>query len=216
MKRILLSMSLALSVVLALAPQAVARPKHEKSPKPASSSKPAKPPKPEKAPRAATPPKPLAPYAWVLSLHAGGGNLSMEGDSLGRDSGIMTQVRLEHLVAPGVVAGFQARGWSAAKSGLDRQLQILTVTAAGYPGGRGFYLRGGAGVCTARQQFLAPGALAAVWHQDGGFAATAAAGLDFRFRRTVGAGIDVEYARVVAAHIGGNLITYTVGLKTYW
>jgi len=198
MKRIPLSRSLPLWILLALAPPA----------------------------HGETAPRPAEPHAWVLSLHVGGGNLTMEGDSLGRDSGIMTHLRLGHIVAPGVIAGFQARGWGATKSGLDRQLQIITVTAAAYPVGRGFYVRVGAGVCAARQQFLfyappvPPDTLGAapvpVWRQDGGFASTAAAGFDVRIRPAIALGIDVEYARVVAAHIGGHLITYTAGLNAHW
>ena len=188
MKRIPLSRFFPLWIALALAPPALG----------------------EAAPQTA------APHAWVLSIHVGGGKLSMEGDSLGRDSGVMTRLSLGHVVAPGVVAGFQARGWGGTKSGLTRQIQVVTVTASGYPGGRGFYARGGAGVCAVRQEFLAPGASATVCHHDGGFAATAAAGLDVRIRRTLGLGIDVEYARVVAAHIGGNLVTYAAGLNAYW
>ena len=161
-------------------------------------------------------PPPAAPTTWVLSLHVGGGNLSMEGDSLGRDSGTVTQLRFGHVVAPGVVAGIQVRGWGGAKSGLTRQVEVVAMTATGYPAGRGFYVRGGAGVCAVRQEFLAPGATATVWNHDGGFATTAAAGFDLRIKRLFGVGADVEYARVVAAHLGGNLVTAALGLNIYW
>jgi len=159
---------------------------------------------------------PPAPATWVMSIHVGAGNLKMDGDSLGRDSGTMTQLRLGHVVAPGVVAGFQARGWGGTKSGLSRQVQVITVNATGYLPGRGFYGRAGAGVCAVRQEFLAPGATASVWSHDGGFAATAAAGFDLRIKRMFGVGADVEYARVVAAHLGGNLVTGALGLNIYW
>ena len=233
MPRIALSRLFPLWIALAVALPArgeaapkPAAPKHAKAlkhaaPKPAKA---AKPPKAAKAPKVTAPKpeaaKPATPHSWVLSLHVGGGHLSMEGDSLGRDAGRMEQLRLGHIVAPGVVAGFQYRGWGASKSGLDRQMQIVTVTATGYPLGRGFYLRGGGGVCSVRLQFLAPdprgGSPLKVLHQDAGFAATAAAGFDIRTDRAIGGGIEVEYARVVAAHIGGNLVTYTAGLNWSW
>jgi hypothetical protein len=42
--------------------------------------------------------KPPHPQAWVVAFDYGGGNLSMEGDSLGRDFGLGMQLRLSHIL----------------------------------------------------------------------------------------------------------------------
>ncbi|HEY2954011.1 MAG TPA: hypothetical protein VGK89_02035 [Candidatus Eisenbacteria bacterium] len=227
MKRIPLPLLLLLCAALALPSPAAAKSKTPKESKPAAEKhekapKPPKAPKAEKAPKVAKAPKapkertPLKPSAWVLGLNMGAGSLDMEGDPLGRKSGTMTQFRVGHVVAPGVLAGFQARGWTGSQSGLDRRLEIITATATAYPSARHFYVRGGGGVCEERVETLAPAGSGGVWQQDAGFAATAAAGYDFRIRQSLGLGLEAEYARVVAAHIGGNLMTYTLGLSLYW
>lgn len=166
-------------------------------------------------------PKPAATQAWVMSLHYGGGNGPVD-PSVNPDSlvfGSLTQVRFGRVVEPGVVAGLQAKAWTSTAD-LSRQVRLFTMTATGYPTGNGFYLRGGAGVCTVRQEFLAPdpegGPAVVATRQDAGFAATAAAGWEHKIRRGFGVGVDVEYARFVAGHVGGNLYTYTAGLNLYW
>jgi hypothetical protein len=169
--------------------------------------------------------------AWVLNFNYGAGNLSMEGDSLGRDSGMGPQLRLGHIVDPNFTAGFQARAWNSSGSDslhgstsgtadLIRNVQIFTMTATMFPAGLGFYARGGAGVCKVRQEFLVhdplggPSVIKA--YEDSGFAVTAAAGWEYRVRRRLGLPLDVEYTRFVAAHVGGNLFSYTAGLNYYW
>ncbi len=166
-------------------------------------------------------PKPAATPAWVMSLHYGGGNGPFD-PSVSPDSlvfGTLTQVRFGRVVETGVVAGLQAKTWTSTAD-LSRQVRLFTMTATGYPAGNGFYLRGGAGVCMVRQDFLAPdpggGPAVVAVRQDAGFSATAAAGWERKIRRKFGVGVDVEYARFVAAHIGGNLYTYTAGLNLYW
>lgn len=169
--------------------------------------------------------------AWVLNFNYGAGNLSMEGDSLGRDFGRGPQLRLGHIVDPNFTAGFQARAWNASETDslhgsttgtadLTRNVQIFTMTATMFPTGLGVYVRGGAGVCKVRQEFIShdplggPSVVKA--YDDAGFAVTAAVGWEYRLRRRLGLPLDVEYARFVAAHVGGNLFSYTVGINYYW
>jgi hypothetical protein len=168
---------------------------------------------------------------WVLNFNYGAGNLSMEGDSLGRDFGMGPLLRLGHIVEPNITAGFQARAWNSSESDsthgsntgttdLTRNVQIFTMTVTMFPAGLGFYARGGAGVCKVRQEFLVhdplggPSVVKAF--EDAGFAVTAAGGWEYRARRRLGLALDVEYTRFVAAHIGGNLFSYTGGLNYYW
>jgi hypothetical protein len=168
---------------------------------------------------------------WVLNFNYGAGNLSMEGDSLGRDFGMGPQLRLGHVLDGHYTAGFQARAWNSSESDslhgsatgtadLTRNVQIFTMTATMFPTGLGFYVRGGAGVCKVRQEFAShdplggPSVVKA--NDDAGFAVTAAGGWEYRARRRLGLALDVEYTRFVAAHIGGNLFSYTAGLNYYW
>ena len=167
--------------------------------------------------------------AWMLSFNYGGGNLGMGGDSL--DFGLVTRLSLGHIVRRGVMAGFQARSWGTTDTGslpgsspgttdLSHTVLILTMTATMYPKGSGGYVRGGAGVCKVRQEFVTAdplgGPSAVETHEDAGFAVTAAGGWEHRLRARLGATIDLEYSRFVAAHVGGNLFTYTAGLNYSW
>ena len=175
--------------------------------------------------------KAAGPQAWMLSFNYGGGNLSMEGDSLGRDFGMMSQLSLGHIVRRGVVAGFQARNWSATETDsvrgsapsttdLSRKVLILAMTATVFPKGSGGYVRGGFGVCKVRREFLVHDPLGGPseprTYDDSGFAVTAAGGWERKLRSRLGVAIDVEYSRFVAAHIGGDLFSYALGLNYYW
>ena len=167
---------------------------------------------------------------WVLSLHYGGGNLSMDGDSLSRDFGFAEQLRLGHVLESGVIAGIEVRTWSAqepdsmrgASSGapeLSRNVRLFTMTMT-KPLTGGFYARGGAGVSTVRQEFLvhdaAGGPSEEVTKQDVGFAITAAGGWEYRFKPRLSGELELEYARFGADSIKGNHMTYSAGLSFYW
>jgi hypothetical protein len=168
---------------------------------------------------------------WVISFSYGAANLSMDGDSLGRDFGMGPQLRLGHIVDPRFTAGFQARSWNASEkdslhgsttgtADLGRNVQIFTMTATMFPAGPGFYVRGGAGVCKVRQEFLVHNPLGGPSEvkafDDGGFAVSAAGGWEYRLKPRFGLALDAEYTRFVANHIGGNLFSYTGGFNYYW
>jgi outer membrane protein with beta-barrel domain len=175
--------------------------------------------------------KPATPVGWVLNFNYGAGNLSMEGDSLGRDFGKGLQLRVGHIIDPKFQAGFQLRAWSSSEhdslhgssSGfpeLSRNVQLVTMNATMYPSGSGPYVRGGAGICRVRQEFLAHDPLGGPsvqqTHEDAGFAVSAAGGWEYKWRARIGFALDAEYTRLVAAHVGGNLFTYTAGFNIYW
>ena len=180
---------------------------------------------------AARPAQPARPSAWVLSFNYGAGNLSMEGDSLGRDFGTQLLLRLGHVVDSRLAAGFQVQSWSASEvdtmrgttSGipdLSRNVLLVTMNVTMFPTGAGFYARGGAGICKVREEFVAHdpfgGASASKTQDDVGFAATIGGGYEYHYRRSIGLVVDVDYSRFVADHIGGNLFTYTGGINLHW
>jgi hypothetical protein len=172
------------------------------------------------------------PVAWVLNFNYGGGNLSMEGDSLGRDFGLGIQFRISHILENSKFqAGFQARAWNSSESDslhgsssgfpeLTRTVQVFTMTGTMYPSGKGPYVRGGAGICRVRQEFLvhdpAGGPSVQQTHEDAGFAVVAGGGWEYKMRPRLGLVLDAEYTRLVADHVGGNLFGYTAGLNLYW
>ena len=197
--------------------------------------------------------KPAGSPAWVFTINSGAGSLDMVGDSLGRDVGTGMQLRLDRILNSRVAAGFQVRLWgkketdsirswtaqgtdtlllAVADAELTRSVTILTMTATVSPTGRGAYVRGGAGVCSVRQQFVhhfslyfPPGHNPATAvgirseqrnHDDVGFAVSAGGGWEHRLWPRIGLTADVEYARFVTAHIGGNLLSGNAGLKYYW
>jgi len=176
--------------------------------------------------------EPLArTQAWVMSIHYGAGNLSMDGDSLSRDFGIGQQFRLGHVVGPGLIAGLEVRSWTAQEPDtmrgttqgvpqLSRGVRLFTMTMTKFPSASGLYARGGAGISTLRQEFLvhdpAGGASEEVTKQDVGFAVTAAGGWEYRFRSRISAELEAEYARFSAGGVKGNHFTYTAGLSLYW
>jgi len=174
---------------------------------------------------------PAGPVAWVLSFDYGAGNLSMEGDSLGRDFGLGMQLRLSHILNSKFQTGFQMRAWNSSENDslhgsstgfpqLTRTIQVLTMTGTMYPGGKGPYVRGGAGICRVRQEFLVHDPLGGPsvqqTHEDAGFAVVAGGGWEYRLRQKLGLVLDGEYTRLVADHVGGNLFSYTAGLNIYW
>jgi hypothetical protein len=175
--------------------------------------------------------KSSGPVAWVLNFNYGGGNLSMKGDSLGRDFGLGFQMRISHILDSKFQTGFQARAWNSSEhdsllgstSGfpdLTRTVQVFTMTGTMYPAGSGPYVRGGAGICRVRQEFVVHdpfgGPSVAQTHEDAGFAVVAGGGWEYHWRPKLGIVLDGEYTRLVAAHVGGNLVTYTAGLNIYW
>ena len=174
---------------------------------------------------------PARPAGWVLNFNYGAGHLSMDGDSLGRDSGLGFQFRLSHILDSKFQTGFQARAWNSSEkdsllgstSGfpdLTRTVQVITMTGTIYPAGKGAYVRGGAGICRVRQEFIVHdplgGPSAQQTHEDAGFAVVAGGGWEYRWRPKLGLVLDGEYTRLVADHVGGNLFTYTAGLNLYW
>lgn len=178
-------------------------------------------------PRAAS----ARPAAWVLNFNYGAGNLSMVGDSLGRDFGSQVMLRLGHLVDNRLAAGFQAQTWSATEidtlrgsSGgtpeLTRNVLLLTMNVTMFPTGAGFYARGGVGICKVREEFVEHDAFGgpsvAKTQEDVGFAFTLGGGYEYRWRPRLGLVLDADYSRFVADHIGGNLFTYTGGVNLYW
>ena len=180
---------------------------------------------------AARPAPSARPSAWVLNFNYGAGNLSMDGDSLGRDFGSQLMLRLGHIVDDRLAAGFEVQSWSATEvdtmrgstSGtpdLSRNVLLLTMNITMFPTRAGFYARGGVGICRVREEFLAHDALGgpseARTQEDVGFAVTLGGGWEYRYRRSLGLVLDVDYSRFVADHIGGNLINYTGGVNLYW
>jgi hypothetical protein len=173
---------------------------------------------------------PKGTQAWVLTFHYGAGNLSMNGDSLDRKFGLGTEFRLGHILDHGFVAGFQSRSWSGSAddklfggatptTSLSRSIQVLTLTGTWYPRGAGVFVRGGAGVCTVRSEYLIhrrPAPSLGITTDDFGFAASAAGGWERRIGRKLGLAADVEYSRLQAPHVKGNLVAYGAGLNYYW
>src|SRR5262245_35110664 len=56
---------------------------------------------------------PAGPVGWVLNFNYGAGNLSMDGDSLGRDFGLGIQLRISHILDSKFQTGFQVRAWNS-------------------------------------------------------------------------------------------------------
>lgn len=127
------------------------------------------------ASRAEAASKPAGSEAWTLGFQYGGGNVSLAGDSLGRDVGRLSQLSVGRIVRPGVIAGFQARSWGktgtdslrawtpsgtdtlllgTASADLSRSVLILAMTATVFPKEKGGYLRAGVGICRVRQEFF--------------------------------------------------------------
>ncbi len=168
---------------------------------------------------------PAARAGWTFGLHVGAGKLSMDGDSLQRDVGVVTHLHVGYFAYSNAAAGLDARSWSAVDSSLTRKVQILTTTATWYPWAAGFatglYVRGGAGVAVLTQEFFERVAgvpqSSVVIHEDNGFAATVACGYErFVFGR-FGLGAEIDYA-----HLGfdggdlGGLASATVSGHWRW
>jgi hypothetical protein len=156
---------------------------------------------------------------WILSLNYGYGQMKLVGDPLNRENGYGPGYRLDYVTAPGVMMGLDLKNWTASDSGLSRSLRVFTATLTKFPAGRGFFVRGGAGVCTTSQEttvFDASGVSSTVTQEDGGFAVSAATGYELRIRKNFALGLEAEYSHLGMAQQGGYLTTGILHLGWTW
>jgi hypothetical protein len=114
--------------------------------------------------------------------------------------------------------GFGARSFSAADSGLTRSVKMVTVNGTWYPTSLGFNVRGGFGVATLTEEFLArnpfTGAGNRVALEDNGFATVVGFGYDHSLTGAFGLGLEVEYAHAGLSDGGmANLLSATASLN---
>lgn len=155
---------------------------------------------------------------WTFGFNLGGGSAAIEfdGEASDREPGGGGNVRVGYCPGPNAAILLENSSWSEKVDDATWVLNLTSFAATYFPGGQGFYVRGGLGLgVISVEQDLGSGLT--LESRDTGFGLLAAGGYEFRLLRTFSLGPQVEYVWMdVGDGITGNFVNLTAALNWYW
>ncbi len=153
----------------------------------------------------------------VLGFNLGGGSagINVTGLDSNREGGFGGNFRVGYAFSPQVAAGLEGNMWT---KNVDNETWTFSVGGPAltyYPGGTGFFVRGGVGVGTVDYSFDQGGVT--ISSSDDGFGFLVATGYEWRLGHKFALGPEFDYAHArVNDDLSMNYFNFTMGLNWYF
>lgn len=153
----------------------------------------------------------------LLGLNLGGGSAGVTVDSFDsdRETGAAASGRIAYAFDPQWAVGLEGNVWTKKVDNQTWTFSVGGVAATFYPGGSGFFVRGGIG--SGRVELEVDTGSVQVTASDNGFGFLVGAGYEWRLTRKFALGPEISYAYAdIADGFTLNYINTTVGLNWYF
>ena len=151
---------------------------------------------------------------WMIGLGVGGGSsgISANGQSSDRESGAAASVRTGYVFTPELAAGLETNVWTKDINGVTFTFSVAAAALTFYPGGQGFFARGGVGAGSVELETKVGSTT--ITGSDSGLGLTGGLGYEWRVTRSLALAPQVDYG---FASLNGYSVNYVNGtLQANW
>jgi len=158
-----------------------------------------------------------ARHGWLAGLGVGGGGAQVVDDrgTSQRRTGYGFSLRAGYAFDPQLSLELASNAWVKSDTGERTSFNVLGAVLCFYPGGKGFFVRGGGGLGKVEVALTSWRGVDTFTTNETGLGLTAGAGYEFRVKRQLGIGPQLDFAWTDQGSFRTNHFTAMIGLTWY-